>query len=203
MVVMDEREAQVRAELQSIVAVLQELTGLPSRWSGRVEMVPRADFKGKKRFICDIQIDAALAEQDARWSTLIHEALHSLSVGYVGTDYRAFRGWEEGVVEQLQRQWRQQVLASLGIVTAVGTFRDSERPYGSFIEALETMQRSLEASAEAGDAVSFYVDLLKHPIRDRPGVVLAAGYTLPITQRAQFIKSFSVANAVLTRNVTL
>ena len=64
---MDELEAQVRAELQGVIAALQELTGLPSRWSGRVELVPGADFKGKKRFTCDIQLDAALAEQDARW----------------------------------------------------------------------------------------------------------------------------------------
>jgi len=198
---MDELEARTLAELQGIIAVLQELTGLPSRWSGRVELVPGADFKGKKRFTCDIQIDAALAERDARWPTLIHEALHSLSVGYVGTDYRAFRGWEEGVVEQLQRLLRPLVLVKLDVVTAAGAFRDSERPYGVFIEALETLRRHLEAPVGGDGATEFYVDLLKHPIRERPGVVLAAGYQLPVARRVLFMQAFSAANAVLTRNV--
>ena len=142
---MDEREAQVRAELQGILVILEELTGLPSRWSGRVELVPGADFKGKKRFTCDIQIDAALAEQDVRWSTLIHEALHSLSVGYIRDDYQDFQGWEEGAVEQLQRFYRGRVLARLGATIGPETFRriDAEHSYNGFIEALETLRLAL------------------------------------------------------------
>ncbi len=98
--------AQVRAELEQIMPVVSQLTGLPARWSGRVELVTEADFKGKKRFGCDIQIATELAEQDARWATLIHESLHCHSAGYNGVDFRTYRGWEEGVVEQLQRLLR-------------------------------------------------------------------------------------------------
>ena len=82
---MDDSEARTRKELAEIIAVLTGLTGLPPRWSGRVELVPEAEFKGRKRPICDIQIDADLVTQDARWATLIHEALHSISVGYNGS----------------------------------------------------------------------------------------------------------------------
>ena len=58
---MDDLEARTQQELTGIVSLLTELTGLPSRWSGRVELVPDAEFKGRKRQMCDIQIDAALA----------------------------------------------------------------------------------------------------------------------------------------------
>ena len=63
---MDEREAQVRAELQGVIAVLQELTGLSSRWSGRVELVPDARVKGTKLFSCGFLIHASLTGQDLR-----------------------------------------------------------------------------------------------------------------------------------------
>ena len=46
--------------------------------------------------------------------TFIHEALHSVSAGFMGEDYRSARGWEEGVAEQLQRLLRVEVLDRLG-----------------------------------------------------------------------------------------
>ena len=75
--------------------------------------MPGADFKGKKRFSCDIQIQEALAKTEARWTTLIHESLHTFSSGYLREDYQAYRGWEEGVVEQLQRLLRFEVFHRL------------------------------------------------------------------------------------------
>lgn len=113
-----ELEAQVRAELEQIMPLVSALTGLPARWSGMVELVDTPEFKGKKRFSCDIQIQASLARQDARWSTLIQESLHAHSVGYNGSDYRLYRGWEEGVVEQLQRLLRPQILSRLLVAVA-------------------------------------------------------------------------------------
>jgi len=44
---MDELEARTQAELEDVMAVLTEMTGLPSRWSGRVELVPGANFRAK------------------------------------------------------------------------------------------------------------------------------------------------------------
>ena len=143
---MDDLQARTQAELEAIITVLTELTGLPSRWSGQVELVPNADFKGKKRFICDIQINAALANQDARWTTLIHEALHSLSAGYIRDDYQDFQGWEEGVVEQLQRIFRPRVLFRLRVAVNPHVFRrlDAEHGYNKFVAALETLREAQE-----------------------------------------------------------
>ncbi len=58
---MDELEWQTQEELAAIVTIFVELTGLSSRWSGQVELVTNADFRGKKLFRCDILIDVALA----------------------------------------------------------------------------------------------------------------------------------------------
>src|SRR5579864_3196786 len=100
---MNHSEAQIGEELERILVVVSELTGLPSNWSGRVELPPDADFKGKKRFSCDILIRDELAREPIRWSTLIHEALYCFSAGYRRDDYHMYRGWEEAVVEQQQR----------------------------------------------------------------------------------------------------
>lgn len=93
--------ARTRAELEAIMPLVSALTGLPTRWSGMVELVADAGFKGKKRFACDVQLNAALASEDARWTTLIHESLHAVSAGYSLLDYQDLPGWEEGVVERL------------------------------------------------------------------------------------------------------
>src|SRR5579862_3523590 len=110
---MDNLAEQIRAELESILPLVEELTGLVSRWSGVVELVSDAEFRGKKRFSCLIQIDIDVARQQSRWTTLIHEALHCVSAGYIASDYREYPGWEEGVVEQMQRLIRPQILARL------------------------------------------------------------------------------------------
>jgi len=185
---------QIEAELQAIAAVLTELTGLPSRWSGHVEFVPEADFKGKKRFTCDIQIDADLAHQEARWSTLIHESLHAVSAGYVGTDYREFPGWEEGVVERLQRLYRPAVLTRLGVLVPDEVFREAEAKhnYNKYIAALEQVRPHLSLPEE-----EFYLRLLRTPIKVRFSLVFGLGNQLSGQQRIAFAHAFSAASAVL------
>ena len=167
--IMDEREAEVRAELQGIIAVLQELTGLPSRWSGRVGGWCGSKPKGKKRFTCNMQINAALAEPDARWPTPIRRgAAFSFSAGLrSGRTTSAFRGWEEGVVEQLQRFFRSRVLSRLGATIGPETFRriDAEHSYNGFIEALETLRLALGVLRKWS---SFTENCLAYPSRTDP-----------------------------------
>lgn len=74
---MDTLTAQIHDELARIVPVISELTGLPSNWNGRVELVEGAYYRGMKAFDCDIRIRASLAREEARWRTLIHELLHA------------------------------------------------------------------------------------------------------------------------------
>lgn len=200
---MTDLEAQISSKLQRIVAVVTRLTGLTSRWSGIVELVPDAEFKGMKRFSCSILLNAALAQEAVRWATLLHEILHSCSAGYSPDDYQKLRGWEEGVVEQLQRLLRAQVLAELGIDLQPETFMADEAAhrYNVYIAALEEVRQALHAEGTADDAMRFYIDLLAVPLRDRPGYMLGLGYQRVGLPRAPFVRALSSANAVLTRRV--
>ncbi len=199
---MDEHAERLLRELEAVVTELGKLTGLPSRWSGRVELVPNADFKGQKRPICDIRIDSALAAQDERWSTLIHEALHSFSAGYSSTDFRNFRGWEEGVVEQLQRLYRPTILQRLGVGLEESVFYPNEREhqFNLYIAALETLR--VYVDNPFSEEFDFYHDLLSLPIRERPSHVVRHGLYLDHPQRVIFVAAYSQANAVLTQKVT-
>ena len=195
---MDEVEARTQKELTDIIAVLTQQTGLPSRWSGRVELVPDAEFKGRKRQMCDIQIDAALATRDERWPTLIHEALHSISVGYNGTDFRLLRGWEEGVVEQLQRIYRPIFLRQIGVRLEGTVFESGElhHQFNPYIAALESLRHYCEPPKQE---IDFYVDLLSLPLKERPDSILRSGFSLERSPRATFMMTYSQANAILTR----
>lgn len=193
------QQTQIEKEIQHILAIVENMTGLSSRWNGQVELVPDADFKGKKPFRCHILIHADLASQEVRWATLIHEALHSVSAGYVRDDYQAFRGWEEGVVEQLQRLLRPAILASLGVDIAEAVFQHQEvtHRYNVYIQALERLRATLAGESEPTDAQIFYTRLLATPIRERPGYILGLAYQQPGPLRFEFVKTFSAANAIL------
>ncbi len=43
---MDDLRAQITEELQHIRPIVEELTGLTSRWNGVLELVTDAEFKG-------------------------------------------------------------------------------------------------------------------------------------------------------------
>jgi hypothetical protein len=187
-------EAQVRADLEAIMPLVSSLTGLPTRWSGGFEFVDTAEFKGKKRFSCDIQLNAALAEEDARWTILIHECLHAVSAGYSLLDYQDLLGWEEGLVEQMQRLLRRSVLAKMGVSVsdALLDSLDAGHPYNVYIRVLEVIRLSLAVSE-----VQFYSQLLAMPLAERPTKMLMQAYQLPIGQRQSTLRIVSVANAVL------
>lgn len=191
---MNSHERQVREELERLLSALGKFTGLRSNWNGALEIVPNAAFKGKKPFSCGILIDEALVGQEIRWRTLIHECLHALSVGYVKMEYDEYPGWEEGVVEQLQRLLRPRLFSELGLAVAEDQFRDQETShlYNGYIAALEEVRQKLEQPE-----VPFYISLLSTPIKNRPGFVVSLGRQLPADKRNDFLRSFSRANAVL------
>ena len=191
---MDDLEARTQNELTDVILILTELTGLPSRWSGRIELVPNAEFKGRKRQMCDIQIDAALAAQDERWPILIHEALHSISAEYRGTDFQTMPGWEEGVVEYLQRHFCPVIFNRLGIPIALTDFalREQRHQYNKYIKQLDLLRQALDY-----DEPQFFLDLLKVSIRERPGFIFGQGNLLLDQERVRFVRLFSSANSVL------
>jgi hypothetical protein len=144
-----------------------------------------------------------LVESALRWATLIHEALHSLSAGYLREDYQQFRGWEEGVVEQLQRLWRSRILTELDIMEAEEIFqqRDEVHLYNGYIAALEELRTVLESEGYKASAEEFYVRLLAEPMRNRPQFLLNMGYQRADLPRATFVRALSAANAALTRRI--
>jgi hypothetical protein len=128
------------------------------------------------------------------------KALHAVSVGYSSNDYQAFRGWEEGVVEKLQRLMGPNVMSRLGVSheESIWQLREAVHPYNDYIDALEDVCNAL-GIAEGDAALQFYVRLLGTPIKDRPGLVLGMGYQRDELPRTPFVRAFSAASAVLTR----
>ena len=129
-----------------------------------------------------------------RWATLIHEALHAVSTGYVGTDYRDAPGWEEGVVEWLQRYFRPTILAKLKVTVPDEVFQETQvkHNYNKYIDALERLRLNLELPAE-----EFYMSLLKTPIKERSSFVFGLGNQLSSHERITFFRVFSAANSIL------
>jgi hypothetical protein len=197
---METDEARIAREIRSILEVVCEITALTSNWSGTLQLVENAEFRGRKPFSCSIQIASDLAQTVDRWPTLIHEALHAISAGYSSIDYQAFRGWEEGVVEKTQRLIREEVMSRLGVSAeeSIWQLRESLHPYNDYIVALEDVRNALGAGGD-DEALPFYIRLLGTPIKDRPGLVLWLGYQRDELPRTPFVRAFSAASAVLTR----
>lgn len=187
----------MREELARIMPLLSEWTGLPSRWSGTVELVATTEFYGKKPFNCDILIRTSLADDPVRWRTLIHEAIHAFSVGLTRTDYSQFTGWEEGVVEQSQRLLRKTLLQNLNVVVADEVFQQKEvdHAYNGYIQALEGLRQVVSPAHEPPEL--FYKTLLATPLKARPSLVWRLGLSLAGTRRADFFRLFSSASSVL------
>jgi len=195
---MNSTEAQTQQEMVQIISVVQELTGLTSRWSGRVELVPDAPYMGQKSFACHVSIRASLAQEQVRWATLIHEAFHSVSAGFNREDFRNARGWEEGVVEQLQRLFRVPVLDRLGVSVNDVVFAESEGKhlYNPYIEHLEDFRQLLN-----DDLIDFYLGLLRTPIKSRASQILNRGMAESHLSPKAFVLLFSAANATMRDKV--
>jgi len=173
-----ELSENIAGELYAIRIVVEELTGLPSRWSGKVvvidslesQILKGRDVLAEKQWDCGIIVNASIAMESIRWRTLIHEMLHSVSVGMRETDYKRFRGWEEAVVEQLQRCLRPQILNQIGVDVAETVFAQAETfwLYNRYIEAMESLRKYL-----GQEETSFYLELLKIPLADRLAYVYA------------------------------
>jgi len=192
---MQDAASRTRQEVAAIIDILSELTGLASRWNGEVELSQDPRILGRKPFTCRVVVNVGLVDQPARWRTLIHEALHSFSAGYNMTDYQAFLGWEEGVVEQTQRLLRPAVLARLGLQIEEAVFAPVEISYAfnKYIQAIERMRSALHDK----DELSFYLRLLTTEIKNRHNFVFSTGNRLPAQERAAFVAIFSATNSVL------
>jgi hypothetical protein len=187
---MDELEAQIRGELSAITVFLEERLGRRSRWNGGVELSDDAGTNGRAMWGGRVAINRQLARTDLRWRTEIHEALHLLSAGLTPQSYLDFQGWEEGVVEQLQRLFRSLALFSLNVTVPESLFTAEEaaHDYNRFIAALESLRMVLSDAA-----LPFYVKLLATPLSERPAAIIRAGRQLPSDQFRGFQRTFGLA----------
>ena len=191
---MDAQRESVAAELRQIEQVLTEIIGWPSRWSGRVELTGDPAVWGAKPYGCDIVINKSLLGHEERWRTLIHEMLHSYSVGYNRRDYDEACGWEEGVVEQLQRLLRPEIFPRLSVQVGEDAFRKTEEAhkYNAYVAALETLR------AEVGqDERAFYLRLLATPIAARSGLLVQMGRRMRGSEFGDYVRIFAASNATL------
>jgi hypothetical protein len=122
-------EERVRGELERVRDVLECITGLKSQWNGIVAIVSGEYYEVRKTFPCSIEINADFIQGDYRWIIYIHEMLHSFWVGNI-TDssrmfaYENFKGYEEGVVEKLQRLVCKEVLTELRLPLTMAELGD-------------------------------------------------------------------------------
>lgn len=176
----EEPQETITQEIRRVVAEVEALTGLRSRWNGSVTVWEASlaatlgvkPFLAKKTWDCGMAVVDALLGDSQRWRSLIHEALHSVSVGMNEVDYRRFTGWEEGVVEWLQRRWRRQVLLAIGLDLPEEDFAATERNWAlnGYLEALETLQAGCGLEADR-----FYMTLIHTPLGQRLALVQAWG----------------------------
>jgi hypothetical protein len=99
-----------------------------------------------------------------RYRTVIHEALHSFSPLMTPRQYQEMIGWEEGVVESLQRLLRPAVLRIMGLAIAESDFApiDESHKFNAYIAALEELRIGTILTA-----TEFNVRLLSTPIEQR------------------------------------
>ncbi len=159
-------------ELEQLRAIVEELTGLRSRWNGTVVVMTTEEMllvRGRQSFAekewsCRITVNSDIVDETIRWRTWIHELLHSVSVGSSEEKYRRLRGWEEVVVESLQRQLRPEILSRLNVTATEELFAIAEAhwPYNPYIAALDELRAYANVEARM-----FYMNLLQTPLDQR------------------------------------
>jgi len=160
---------QVRYELTKINEQLIAKLGDHGRWHGDVRIndnMPDADA----RFLPDgtIEIKSSLYKDangnpallKRRWRTLIHELLHGYGVPLGDIKLGEVRGWEEGIVEALQRELRQEILGKAGFTHDEPYIQQAETqwPYEPYIQPAKDLYRVLDEAnlLDGADKVEFY-----------------------------------------------
>ena len=176
----------IMEEVRQIISATEEFTGLPSRWNGGLLILAdasgearaagalsRALYLAKKEWNCGITVLESVLQNDLRWRTLLHEAIHSVSVGLTEPNYQRLRLWEETVVESLQRLYRPRLFVRLGLQTSESQFTAHEATW-PFQRALLALGRIM---AERPETVpqEFLEQMLRTPLPDRPAFAFEWG----------------------------
>jgi hypothetical protein len=160
---------QIQSDQKHIVHQIFEITGLRSRWSGNVVFGTqlRPDglpvYAGVKEWSCDINLHKSILDTMRRYSTGIHEGFHSVSMGLDPIAYQVFQGYEEAVVEQCTRLFRERILEGLKLTEPL----DKRISYDDYIAEMERLRYWSGKEAE-----DFYLGLLKTPLAEREETVV-------------------------------
>ena len=190
-------ESVPRLNLRQIVQALEDILGRPSRWNEKAYIARSLSFGGAAHYDGSISIsEYAVADPDLRWRTMVHEALHTFSPQYSHPQYIAARGWEEGVVEQMQRLLRPDVSAALQVSINEVVVAEAEvnHPYNVYITALEDLRERL------GDSqMSFYRLLLAAPLPERALLLKRSSILLADQERQSFLTAWPKAVLAFSR----
>ena len=190
-------EGELQQHFHLLVTELEQTLGRPSRWNGRAYLARTLSFGGAAHYDGSLSLsEYAYADPDLRWRTMLHEALHTFSPPYSHSEYIAARGWEEGVVEQVQRLLRPQVLSALQVIVREEVIAEVERdhPYNVYILTLEDLRQRL------GDSpMGFYGLLLSTPLPKRPVLLRRSSILLEDQERQAFMVGWLKAVLVLSR----
>jgi hypothetical protein len=160
------------ADLKRVIGHIEAQTGLRTRWDGSLQVRDLVfRFSGQKHRSCGISIrEDVLSVPAYRWSTMIHEGLHSVSGGFSGVGPPP-DPWEEAIVEQSQRILRPAILIAIGIEIADDDLaaRDEAHPYNPGIRRLEIVREVLRR-----DLRDFYLALLASSAYERTRIRIDA-----------------------------
>ena len=176
---------QLQSDTRAIVTEVERLTGTMSNWSGNVVVGTEQDitglplYLGAKLWSCDIALHQSRLSSPARYSTLVHEAFHSVSAGLNNLDFQQWRWWEEAVVEQCTRLFRISILASAGLPAPL----DARTSYTDKVTLLEALRQRTQQVEQ-----NFYLALLQTPLRDRGMVTLQWIQTVETTKTLRLIE---------------
>lgn len=160
----DRRFWLMTREAEAMRAELENTIGTPSAWNGTLKQGAGRNW-GVKNWDCSVGLNVAMTERLAiRYPTLIHEMIHAQSTGLRPNHYPSNVGWEEGVVEKLQRLLRPRVLRAIGHDFDDATFsaHDVNHAYNKYIAALDNMRIFLGL-----DEQGFYLNLIRTGLWER------------------------------------
>ena len=108
--------------------------------------------------------------------------------------YNSAQGYEEGVVEMLQRLLRPRILTAL-----TGEYRnelwaegDADHAFNSYIAVLEEIRELRQQEKE-----EFYLLLLRTPLKERHALLVAEALKMPTETRKNLLISLSRARTIL------
>lgn len=209
---LDEWADAVKVRAQAVDELVSQDMGRQGRWNGIVKWeheTARWPYKGTKDWSCHITMSAnALAGNYGNGDSflmpvLIHEMLHGYSgrgrredpmmAKRRGKAYAEAKGWEEGVVESLQREMRPSILAEMerrGLITRgrlpqtpaesggvpivpdddtlAATIDGPKHPYTPYVRGMRALHALLWPQFSFSEFLRMMLDM---EIQDRPSFV--------------------------------